>query len=304
MKRLVINIDEDKCTGCGICVPGCAESALQIVDGKARLVSAALCDGMGACIEQCPEGALTVEEREAEEFDPEAVEAWQRAQEGPAGVGLASGLAGPEVAGDARLYPPGTAGVAGEASGSGPAGAHAEAREIPRGPEGGGVDATGAEVLPCGCPSAAARVIEREPLPTTRGLDPGHGPAVSHLAHWPVQLALVSPKAPFFRGAELLVAADCVPFACADFHQALLRGRALVVGCPKLDDAEAYVEKLAGIIALNDLAGITIAHMEVGCCYGLERIVRAAVARAGAKLPVRSLVVTVDGMVEGEEAAG
>lgn len=258
---------------------------------------------MGACIEQCPEGALTVEERESEEFDPEAVAAWCRAEEGLAGIGPAARPPATGVTGEPPLSHLETAGVTGEAGGSSPAGQEAKATGIVGPSPADGVGETGAEVLPCGCPSSSARVIEREPLPTTRGGDSGPGPAVSQLAHWPVQLALVSPKAPFFQGADLLVAADCVPFACAGFHQALLRGRALVVGCPKLDDPRAYVEKLAAIIATNNLQGITVAHMEVGCCFGLERIVREAVARAGVRVPVTCLVVTVDGEIETGELA-
>lgn len=302
MKRLIISIDENKCTGCGLCVPGCAESALQIVDGKARLVSEALCDGMGACIEQCPYGALTVEEREAEEFDPEAVEAFRRAQQEQAGKTPVAGNISTGAGGHVHHISPEPDGAAGEASMAGAAGSGALATSGAH-PEA-GVEGAEDEPLACGCPASSTRVIERNPLPTTQELNSGHRPVVSQLAQWPVQLALVSPKAPFFREADLLVSADCVPFAYAGFHQDLLRGRALVVGCPKLDDARAYVEKLAAIIAMNNLQGITVAHMEVGCCYGLERIVREAVARAGAKVPVKSLVVTVDGEVEIEEIAG
>lgn len=236
MKRLIIKIDEEKCTGCALCVPSCAEGALQIVDGKARLVSETYCDGLGACLGACPEGALTVEEKEAQPFDAEATEAY-----------LAS--------------------------------------------------LKTEETMACGCPSSSERVLERP----VDSLDETSPPASSQLAHWPVQLRLVSPQAPFLRESDLLVAADCVPFAYADFHRNLLKGHSLVVGCPKLDDSDAYIKKLASIITLNNLRSITVAHMEVGCCFGLTYIVREAVKQSGTKIPIQSLTVSVNGSVEADD---
>jgi len=221
MKRHIIKIDEERCTGCGLCIPNCAEGALKVIDGKARLVSDQACDGLGACIGHCPEGAITVETREAEPFDERKV----RASEAIPSPGRAAGPA----------------------------------------------------------PSAA-------PTPTARK---------SRLAQWPVQLHLLNPQAPYFKGADLLVAADCVPFATADFHERFLAGKALVVFCPKLDDSdEIYVERLAEILRLNDIKSITVAHMEVPCCFGTNRVVEAALKRSGKKLEVKDITISVRGEVK------
>lgn len=239
MKRKIVKIDEDKCNGCGLCVPSCAEGAIEIVDGKARLSSEKLCDGLGACLGECPQGAINIEEREAEEFDAEAAAARGHGQ-----------------------------------------GAPHEAHH-------------GAGHEHGGCPGSRVVTFTR-PTETTAP----ETPAQSELGQWPVQLALVSPGAPYLYEADLLVAADCVPFAVPDFHRRFLRRRAVVVGCPKLDDAEGYVEKLAEIIRRNNLRSITVAHMEVPCCFGLGRIVAAAMAKAGCDVPIRDVTVGIDGTVE------
>jgi ferredoxin len=209
--RKVVRIDEERCDGCGQCVPACAEGAIVLEGGKARLAGDVLCDGLGACLGECPRGAISVEERAAEPFG--AVPVKRR------GLAVVSEPAGP-----------------------------------------------------------AARA--------------GQGA----LAHWPVQLRLVPAGAPFLAGAELLVCADCVPFAFPGFHAELLAGRAVVVGCPKLDDLPAYAEKLAAIVARVDgPVRVTVARMEVPCCAGLSAAVRHAAARAGREVPVREVVVGVDG---------
>ncbi|MGE5527838.1 MAG: ATP-binding protein [Patescibacteria group bacterium] len=233
MRRKIVRIDEDKCNGCGLCVPSCAEGVIKIVDGKARLVAENLCDGLGACLGECPRGAISIEEREAEAFDAEA-EVTQKDHE--------------------------------------------------------------AYELPCGCPGSMAKTLKREATP-----EAPEAPMQSELCQWPVQLALVSPMAPYFKGADLLVAADCVPFAAPDFHRRFLRGRAVAVGCPKLDDAGAYVEKLAEIIRHNHPRSITVAHMEVPCCFGLGRIVAAALERAGVTVPVKDVTVGIDGSISGDD---
>lgn len=246
MKRLIVKIDEEKCDGCGACVPNCVEGALQIVDGKARLVSDALCDGLGACLGECPRGALSVEEREAPAFDEEAAKAHM------ARLGLAANHAAPRRA------------------------------ELLAAPEAVG-----------GCPGSRAMTLGRKPeaAPVVAG--------PSELANWPVQLSLMGLRAPYLRGADLLICADCVPFALPNFHADLLRGRVVAVGCPKLDDAEFYIEKLSAILRDNDVRTVAVAHMEVPCCFGLSRVVREALRRAGKNLPLRDLTVTVQGELVG-----
>ena len=236
--RTIIRIDEEKCNGCGQCVEACAEGAIQLVDGKARLVSESYCDGLGACIGECPQGAISFERRVAEEFDERAVEAHLR------------------QTGRAPATPH----------------AHDHAR----------------------CPGAAARQFQPA---GHAGRSTGQASA---LGQWPVQLALVPPTAPYFQGADLLVTADCVPFAYADYHADLLSGKAVVVGCPKLDDAEFYVQKLGAILSASDIRSITVAIMEVPCCRGLERIVRRAVAQAGKHLPVEVVTIGIQGEKVGE----
>ncbi|MCX5892114.1 MAG: 4Fe-4S binding protein [Deltaproteobacteria bacterium] len=220
-KRQVIKIDQEKCDGCGMCVPSCAEGAIQIVDGKAQLLADKFCDGLGACLGECPQGALTITEREADEF-----------------VGPAPGY---------------------EAQ---PGAAHGAPQAVP---------APQPEVFVC--PGSAMRQFQRPAAPVAAG--------ESALAHWPVKLRLVAPKAPFLKGAKLLVAADCAPFAAGDFHARFLQGKALVCGCPKFEDAEASVAKLTAILKENDIQEITIVNMEVPCCFGLVQVVRQAMEAAG-----------------------
>ncbi len=232
-KRTIIHIDEDKCNGCGLCVPNCAEGAIQIIDGKARLIADNLCDGIGACLGHCPQGALTLIEREADEFDEEAVEA-HLAQKRPAFHG--------------------------------------------------------------GCPGSMAQSLKPHKPQASAG---AHVAPVSELSQWPVQLALVPSQAPFFAGADLLISADCVPFAYPDFHRKLLRGKTLLVACPKLDHVAPYVEKLAHIFAHNDINSITIARMVVPCCGGLERLVEVALQQAGRNdIPVYTIVIGLQGELQ------
>jgi len=221
--RSIVEIDEELCDGCGLCVPSCAEGALRIVDGKARLIDDVYCDGLGACLGHCPRGAITTVEREADPFSEEAVHE------------------------------------------------HLE-RQMQRG----------------GAPSADAGEPEDRPPETRRTRE-------SALRNWPVQLRLVSAGAPFFDGAELLVVADCVPFAYPDLHGGLLAGRTAVVGCTKFDDARGYAEKLGEILGRNDVRGITVVNMEVPCCSGLAWAVDRAVESSGKQIPVRRGIVTVGG---------
>lgn len=253
--REMVKIDEDKCDGCGLCVPSCAEGAIQIIDGKARLVADNLCDGLGACLGDCPQGAITIERREAEEFNEEAVETHLKkmgrepvphAQPEPA----VSGCPSAQVK---SFAPP----------------AHA-----------GG-----------GCPSA--RLMNFDKSETSSSDSSGQRP--SELRQWPVLMNLVPPTAPFLEGKELLLSADCVPFAYADFHKDILKGRSLVVGCPKFDDAEHYIEKLTAMIKVGGINKIVVAHMEVPCCSGLIAIVRQAIDASGVDLPFETIKIGVQG---------
>lgn len=231
--RKIVRIDEEKCDGCGVCVPSCAEGALQIIDGKAKLISEQYCDGLGACLGECPQGALIIEERDADEFDDEAVE--QHLKE-------------PEQA---------------------------------------------AETLPCGCPSTTVTQFERQEAREVDLKEPAH--QKSMLGHWPVQLTLIPPSAPFLQGADLMLAADCVPFAYAGFHHDLLQGHALLIACPKLDDAQAHLEKLTSVLREAHIKSLTVAHMEVPCCFGLIRMAEQAVLASGQDIPLKEVTVGVKG---------
>lgn len=280
MLRKIVQIDESKCDGCGLCIPSCAEGAIALVDGKARLSADALCDGLGACLGDCPQGAITVIEREAAAFD-EAVVATHLAAHGRAPAPHAHGglhahaaphAVTPRVA-PAPAAPPRLSVMASE-------------------PAPGG-----------GCPGSRAQVLPRRGLSVVPG--PAAGPALpragaeSQLGQWPVQLHLVPVTAPYFQGAELLVAADCVPFAYPRFHDDYLAGRALVIGCPKLDDNRAYAEKLGQILARSDVRGVTVIRMEVPCCGGISVAARQGLAASGKDLPFRDVVIGVDGAVRG-----
>ncbi len=231
--RNIVNIDEEKCNGCGECVNACAEGAIEIIDGKAKLVSDVYCDGLGACIGHCPQDAITVEQREAVEFDEEATK---------------SHLAKQEKAQQQTDFV---------------------------------------------CPGMMAKNLRDKAEPTESG-----GVTVpSQLSHWPVQLKLVSPQAPYFANADLLLVADCVPFAMGDFHNRFLKDHSIVVGCPKLDDSGFYIEKLSEVIRINELNSLTVIHMEVPCCSGMTHIAQKAIAGSGVKLSFEDVTIDLRGNV-------
>jgi len=237
--RKVVKINEDLCNGCGVCITSCAEGALKIIDGKARLISEKYCDGLGNCL-NCPQGAITVEEREAEEFNEEAV----------------------------KVH----------------------------------LEAPAPEAHHAGCPGSAMRNITRpvsKPVPAAvvqETVKAAPEAAESRLAHWPVQLTLVPPTAPFLKGADVVLAAHCVPFADANFHAEFLgEHKALLIACPKLDDFEAHQNKLIQVLKQSGLKSLTVVHMEVPCCSGLVHMAKQAMLASGNIVPFRDVTISIRG---------
>jgi len=240
-KRQIIEINEDLCNGCGECVPACAEGAIQIVGGKARLVKDMFCDGLGACLGECPTGALKIIEREADEFDEKAVHEHLKKTKAPATSPLAP--------------------------------------------------------APCGCPSMSLQSFApaaKKPAPSAKG---AAGPSGSALSHWPIQIRLIPPTAPFLKDGDLLVAADCVPAAYADFHRDFLDGRVLLLGCPKFDDKAEYLQRFTDIFRANDIKSVKVLRMEVPCCSFLLPIVTEAAHQAGKDVPVEEVIITRRGTI-------
>ncbi|MCM8812650.1 MAG: 4Fe-4S binding protein [Candidatus Omnitrophica bacterium] len=272
MKRNIIRIDVATCNGCGACIPNCPEGAIQIIDGKARLISDLFCDGLGACIGHCPQAAITVESREAQPYDERAV--------------MENVIAGGVNVITAHLRHLREHGQVEYAR---------QAEEVLR-EKNIRIDGSADSGLAgaAGCPGT--RMLDRRSVGGGREATVSAG---SELRQWPVQLKLVPVTATFFDRADLVVAADCVPFAHPDFHRRFLRGRVLVVFCPKLDQAyEPYVEKLAEIFRRNEIRLVTLVHMEVPCCFGLVRIGQEALERSGKKIPVSDRTVTLSGDVQ------
>jgi NAD-dependent dihydropyrimidine dehydrogenase PreA subunit len=232
--RNIVKIDEEKCNGCGLCVNACAEGAIKIIDGKARLVSEIYCDGLGACLGHCPEDAITIEKRQAKDFDVEATKAYL-AKEKRAQV-------------------------------------HTDFV----------------------CPGMATKQLKTKPVPDDAA---PAGAVPSQLGQWPVQLKLVSPHAPYFADADLLLVADCVPFTMGDFHNRFLKDHSIAVGCPKLDDVQFYIEKLAAILQVNKLNSMTVIHMQVPCCSGLTHIAREAIAQSNTEMTFEDVTIDLQGKV-------
>ncbi len=245
--RKIVKIDEEKCNGCGLCIPNCVEGALQIVDGKAKLMSEKFCDGLGACLGHCPQDAITVIEREAEEFDEKAVEVHLHTQK------------------QAQPKP--------------------EPQPAP---------------VFAGCPSSRPMQFK---APSARAKTGSTARAVSELTQWPVQLRLVPINASYFQDADLLVAADCVPFAYANFHQDFIKGKVVVVGCPKLDDIQYYQEKLTEIFKSNTIRSVTVPYMEVPCCFGLVKAAEDAIEASGKNVPLKKIKISIRGEIQPEEHA-
>jgi NAD-dependent dihydropyrimidine dehydrogenase PreA subunit len=246
--RKIVNINEDKCDGCGLCVPSCAEGAIKIIDGKAKLLSDNLCDGLGACLGECPQGAIEITERDADEYDEAAVKNHL------------------------------------EKEGKSMNNIHGQHQH---GQHHGG-----------GCPGSRMMEINREQnqqASASVSSDDIEVKIKPQLTQWPVQLMLVPQNAPYFEGADLLITADCVPFAYPNYHLDLLKGKKVVVGCPKLDDIQFYIEKLTGIVKTNNIKSVTVAFMEVPCCGGIVRAAEQAIADSGKNLPLNKVRISING---------
>ena len=236
--RNIIRIDENKCDGCGLCITACAEGAIELVNGKARLVSEIYCDGLGTCLSHCPQNAITIEQRQGKQFDHDATEKHLAQQ---------------------KTCPARTDFV---------------------------------------CPGLANKKLREKTLTTE---SQAGGEVGSQLTHWPVQLRLLSPNAPFLKKADLLLVADCVPFAMGDFHNKLLKGRTIAVGCPKLDDSELYVQKLTEILKISNLNSLTVIHMEVPCCSGLTQIAQQAIKNSSMQISFEDVTIDLNGKISKTE---
>ena len=239
--RKIVEIDEELCDGCGQCVPSCAEGAIEVLNGKARLVAEKYCDGLGACLGECPKGAITVVEREAEEFDEDAVETYLDAKEQTQG--------------------------------------------------------TEETTLACGCPSSRIEAFVPSASCTKANEPAVQESTVSALSHWPVQIRLVPPTAPFLKGADLLVVADCTPLAYPNFHRDFLKKKVVMMGCPKFDDVQDYIRKFAEIFRTADIRSVTVVDMEVPCCSALPTIVKRAMADAEREIPLEEITIGTRGHI-------
>ena len=261
MKRKMIEIDRELCNGCGECVIGCPEGALQVIDGKAAVVNERFCDGLGACIGDCPLGALRIVEKEAEEYSEREVAA-RMAEMG--GNVLQAHMKHLKDHGESELLKE----------------AEAYLKEK-------GIAYQSGEAVPFTCPGTAMKTIE--------------APVAAHaseLTQWPVQMSLINPSAPYFQNADLLISADCVPYAVHDFHSRYLKGKKVITFCPKLDGSTAeYVDKLTELFKRNDIRTVSVLRMEVPCCGGTTMIVQEALKRAGKVSPLRGYVIATDGKI-------
>ena len=241
VRRKIIEINEELCDGCGQCIPDCAEGALQIVEGKVKVLADKYCDGLGACLEACPQDALKIVEREADEFDEEAV------------MELLNNMKGKEKKAKPAAVSPGLANAKIETP--------CQAANKPR-------------------------------------FDFIAGKSDSSLSHWPVQIRLVPAQAPFLKNADLLVAADCVPVAYPHFHRDFLADRVVMMGCPKFDDVNGYIQKFVEVFQQAKPKSIKLAIMEVPCCAGMRMIVKEALKQAGQDIPMEDVIVTARGEIK------
>ena len=291
MVREIIEIDEELCVGCGNCVPNCHQGALQIIDGKARLISDLMCEGIGVCVGHCPTGAMTIEKREAEPYDEEKV--MRKIAAGGANV-IRAHLEHLAQHGQTEYLSQAVAYLHEQNIPNPLQDGPACAGETPS-PETSAGHAGGH-----GCPGAAARSLRPAPNAAAGGV--AVEPRTSRLRQWPVQLHLLNPAAPYLKGADVLLAADCAAYACGEFHERFLRDKALAIACPKLDDGQdQYLEKLVLMIDDARINTLSVLIMEVPCCRGLLAIAKAAAERAERRVPVKAIVLSVEGEVLAEE---
>ncbi len=279
-KRAIIKIDEKKCTGCGLCVPNCAEGALQIVDGKARLISDLFCDGLGACLGHCPESAIEVIEREAEPYNEVRV---MEENIVPAGENTIK-------AHIKHLKDHGATEFFNQAVD------YLKSKNIP---------VPDLEEKKCGCSSHESPKKEGHSggcpgskmmqFDRTPKISAPSGKIESELNQWPVQIHLVSPYAPYFKNADIVVLADCVAYAYAETHREFIKNHAVLIGCPKLDDSAAYINKIAEIIKNGNPKSIKVVRMEVPCCGGMIEIVKQAIMKSGILMPFETVTISLDG---------
>ncbi len=285
--RKVIKIDEEKCNGCGLCIPNCPEGALQVIDGKARLISDLFCDGLGACLGHCPQGAITIEERDAEGYNEKKVMAnivkqgeavikahLEHLREHGQTVYLKEAM---DYLREKRIENP------------------LQKAFMQKAASGGGHN----HAVPSGCPGAKMVDFRKE---NVNGEKEYVGNRQSQLRQWPIQLHLVSPLAPYYQKADVLLSADCVAYTVGDFHKDYLKGKSIAIACPKLDDGQdIYVEKIRALIDDAKINTLTVMIMQVPCCGGLLAIAKEALALAKRKIPVKAIVVGLQGEILSEE---
>jgi ferredoxin len=284
MKRKIIRIDEEKCTGCGICIPNCHEGAMQLIDGKARLISDLFCDGLGACIGHCPEGAIEIIEREAEPYDERKV------MEILVTKGRNTILAHLDHLRDHNetLFFQQAIDFLKEKN--------IDMTVQAQNPE----PQPAPHPIPHGCPGSMARDFNA--APAVRAQNPEPRPAPSELRQWPVQLHLLNPQASYFRNADVVLAADCAAFAMGNFHDRFMKGKSIAIACPKLDtNKESYIQKLTSMISDAKINSLHVVMMEVPCCGGLLQMAQMARSNAGRNIPIKQAIVSLQGEVIEEE---
>jgi len=289
VKRKIIKIDEEKCNGCGLCIPNCPEGAIQMIDGKARLVSDLFCDGLGVCIGECPQDAISIKEREAEKYDEDKVMDNIIKQ----GKNVIKAHLKHLESYNETEYLKQAIGYLKKKGIKNPLDDNKDERNSDDKKNSESTCESSEQIFQC----PGSRVVDftedseakpkAKPIPRRK----------SELCQWPIKIRLVPPFAPFLKDADLLIAADCVPFAKNNFHEDLLEGKILLMGCPKFDDYKLYVEKITEILKQNNIKSITCAHMEVPCCFGFMRIIKEAITNSGKDISLKEINISIKGNI-------